>query len=156
MEQSPEYGKEFSYPNESQVCAVMELENGVVGNFALNGDSVLQDQAMFTVYGTKGILKLTDPNQFGGKNVYMPNSYDFASPAVWEEVDNTFAYEENSRGIGPSEMADAILSGRKNRADKEMAYHVLDVIDTMMKSSESGRFEEVASTCGRPEALESN
>ena len=86
----------------------------------------------------------------------MPNSYDFASPAVWEEVDNTFAYEENSRGIGPSEMADAILSGRKNRANKEMAYHVLDVIDTMMKSSESGRFEEVASTCGRPEALESN
>ncbi len=156
VEQSPEYGKEFSYPNESQVCAVMELENGVVGNFALNGDSVLQDQAMFTVYGTKGILKLTDPNQFGGKNVYMPNSYDFASPAVWEEVDNTFAYEENSRGIGPSEMADAILSGRKNRANKEMAYHVLDVIDTMMKSSESGRFEEVASTCGRPEALESN
>lgn len=156
VEQSPEYGKEFSYPNESQVCAVVELESGVKGNFALNGDSVLQDQAMFTVYGTKGILKLTDPNQFGGKNMFMANSYDFSSPSVWEEVDNTFAHEENSRGIGPSEMADAILSGRKNRACKEMAYHVLDVIDTMMKSSESGRFEEVASTCERPEALEAD
>lgn len=153
VEQSPEYGKEFSYPNESQVCAVMELENGVMGNFALNGDSVLQDQAMFTVYGTKGILKLTDPNQFGGKNVFMANSYDFSSPSAWEEIENTFAYEENSRGIGPSEMADAIFSGRKNRASKELAYHVLDVIDTMMKSSDSGRFEEVASTCERPETL---
>lgn len=154
-EQSPEYGKEFAYPNESQVCAVIELESGVMGNFALNGDSVLQDQAMFILYGTKGILKMTDPNQFGGKNVFMANSYDFSKPPVWEEVDNTFAHEENSRGIGPSEMADAILSGRKNRAGKEMAYHVLDIIDKMMKSSDSGHFEKVESTCRRPEAMTS-
>lgn len=153
MEQSPEYGKEFSYPNESQVCAVMELENGVRGNFALNGDSVLQDQAEFIIYGTKGILKMNDPNGFGGKNIFMANSYDISRQPVWEEIDNVCGYEENSRGIGPSEMADAILSGRRNRASKEMAYHVLDVIDTMMKSSDSGRFEEVASTCERPERL---
>ncbi len=151
--QSPEFGQEFSYPNESQVFAVVELENGVTGNFALNGDSVLADQAMFTIYGTKDILKLTDPNQFGGKNTFMANSYDFANQPAWEEIDNVFPYEENSRGIGPAEMADAILTGRKNRADKEMAYHVLDVIDAMMKSSDSGRFEEVNSTCERPLSL---
>lgn len=151
--QSPEFGQEFSYPNESQVFAIVELENGVTGNFALNGDSVLADQAMFTIYGTKGILKLTDPNQFGGKNTFMANSYDFANQPAWEEIENVFPYEENSRGIGPAEMADAILTGRKNRADKEMAYHVLDVIDAMMKSSDSGRFEEVNSTCARPLAL---
>ncbi len=154
LPQSPEYGKEFSYPNESQVFAVIEMENGIMGNFALNGESVLADQAMFTVYGTKGILKLTDPNQFGGKNVFMANSYDMSKEFVWEEIDNVFPHEDNSRGIGPSEMADAILCGRKNRAAKEMAYHVLDVIDTMMKSSDSGRFEEVASGCERPAALE--
>lgn len=153
IEQSPEYGKEFSYPNESQVCAVMELENGIRGNFALNGDSVLQDQHVFMIYGTRGILKMCDPNGFGGKNIFMANSYDPSKEPVWEEVDNVHGYEENSRGIGPSEMADAILSGRKNRANEEMAYHVLDVIDTMMKSSESGRFEEVASTCGKPKLL---
>lgn len=153
LPQSPEYGKEFSYPNESQVAAVMELENGVMGNFALNGDSVIADQAIFYIYGTKGMLKLTDPNQFGGKNLFLANSSDFANPAVWTEVENTFPHEENSRGIGPSEMADAILSGRKNRASKEMAYHVLDIIDKMMKSSESGCFEQVPSSCVKPEAL---
>lgn len=150
---SPEYGKEFSYPNESQVTAVLEMESGVTGNFALNGDSALADQAQFLLYGTKGILKLTDPNQFGGKNRFLANSYDFANPPVWEEVENTFAHEENSRGIGPSEMASAILSGGKNRAGKEMAYHVLDIIDRMMVSSDSGRFEAVASTCDRPEPM---
>ncbi|MCM1134259.1 MAG: Gfo/Idh/MocA family oxidoreductase [Clostridium sp.] len=154
LPQSPEYGKEFSYPNESQVTAVLELENGVAGNFALNGDSILVDQSQFILYGTKGILKLTDPNQFGGKNLFMANGYDFENPPAWEEVENTFAHEENSRGIGPSEMADAILSGRKNRASKEMAYHVLDIIDKMMKSSDSGSFEAVESTCAKPEPME--
>lgn len=151
--QSPEYGQAFSYPNESQVCAVVELESGVMGNFALNGDSVLGDQAMFAIYGTEGILRLTDPNQFGGQNTFMANYCDFSHTPVWEEVENVFPYAENSRGIGPAEMADAILSGRKNRASKEMAYHVLDVVDTMMRSSGSGRFEEVGSTCERPEAM---
>lgn len=151
--QSPEYGKEFSYPNESQVTAIMELESGVTGNFALNGDSVIADQAVFYIYGTKGILRLTDPNQFGGKNLFLANSCDFSNPAVWVEVENQFPHEENSRGIGPSEMADAILCGRKNRAGKEMAYHVLDIIDKMMKSSESGCFEAVSSTCSKPEAM---
>lgn len=153
LPKSPEYGKEFSYPNESQVTAVLDLESGVTGNFALNGDSALADQAQFLIYGTKGILKLTDPNQFGGKNRFLANSYDFANPPAWEEVENTFAHEENSRGIGPSEMADAILSGGKNRASKEMAYHVLDIIDRMMVSSDSGRFEAVASTCEKPEPM---
>lgn len=153
MPQSPEYGKEFSYPNESQVAAVLELESRVSGNFALNGDSVIADQAQFLIYGTKGILKLTDPNQFGGKNMLLANSYDFANPPAWTEVENVFAHEENSRGIGPSEMAAAILSGEKNRAGKEMAYHVLDIIDKMMVSSDSGRFEAVDSTCEKPKPL---
>ena len=96
MPQSPEYGKEFSYPNESQVAAVLELESGVTGNFALNGDSVIADQAQFLIYGTKGILKLTDPNQFGGKNMLLANSYDFANPPVWTEVENVFAHAETA------------------------------------------------------------
>ncbi len=68
-------------------------------------------------------------------------------------MENVFAHEENSRGIGPSEMAAAILSGEKNRASKEMAYHVLDIIDKMMVSSDSGRFEAVDSTCEKPKPL---
>ncbi|MCI9341791.1 MAG: hypothetical protein HFI01_02190 [Lachnospiraceae bacterium] len=34
-----------------------------------------------------------------------------------------------------------------------MAYHVLDIICQMMKSSEKGAFERVGSTCGRPGAF---
>lgn len=144
---SPEFGEKFEYLNESQVTAVLQMENGVAGSFALNGDSNLQDMAYFRIYGTKGMLKLTDPNGFGGDVIFIPNSLEGLKEQVLE---NTFAYSENSRGVGVSEMADAILSGRKNRAAKETAYHVLDIISQIMKSSETGAFEKVESTCTIP------
>ena len=130
---SPEYGQEFDYSNESQAFTILEMKNGVTGTFCVNGDSTINDQAVFTIYGKKGILKLVDPNNF--------------------VLDYGFAYSENSRGLGPSEMAEAIAEGRLNRANAKMAYHVLDVIDQIMKSAKSGAFEKVPSTCERPAAM---
>ena len=150
---SPEYGQQYLYPNESQTAAVIQMENGIIGDFLLNGDSILKDLADFTIYGTKGVLKLADPNQFGGKIVLISDSHDWSAENEVIVLENIFAYSENSRGIGPAEMADAIQSGRKNRANKEMAYHVLDTICRMMDSSESGAFVKVESTCERPEAF---
>lgn len=144
------YGEEFRYPNESQVTAVLELENGVSGSFVLNGDSAIRDLAVFYIYGTKGVLRLTDPNQFGGDVLYIPSSFD-RQGNMGTVLENSFAYSDNSRGVGPAEMADAIAQGRGHRACKEMAYHVLEVIECMMRSSESGRFETVLSRCERPE-----
>ena len=53
-------------PNESQVNAILQMENGVTGTLHIDADSVTEDQAYFTIYGTGGILFLTDPNQFCG------------------------------------------------------------------------------------------
>lgn len=143
---SPKYGQEYSYPNESMVTSVIQLENGITGSFSLNGDSIMQDQAIFVIYGTKGILKLSDPNQFGGDIRFLPNNYDWNAQTEETVLENDFPYKENSRGIGPSEMADAIYHNRKNIANKELAYHVLDIICQMKKSSDTHRFEKVEST----------
>lgn len=151
---TPGYGREYEYRNESQAAAAMELKNGVFGTFVLNGDSILQDQAEFMIYGTKGILKLSDPNQFGGEVILMASDSKQWEATTKKAVHYTDAFSENSRGIGPAEMASAIIEGRPNRANKEMAYHVLDVISQMIASSESGRFEEVLSECERPAVLE--
>ena len=126
---SPEYGQEFDYSNESQAFTILEMKNGVTGTFCVNGDSTINDQAVFTIYGKKGILKLVDPNNFGGDIVYIPGVKDWTQQAVPEVLDYGFAYSENSRGLGPSEMAEAIAEGRLNRANAKMAYHVLDTID---------------------------
>ena len=150
---APECGQSFRYDNESQVSAVLQTRSGISGVFSLNGDSVRRDRAVFLLYGTDGILKLTCPDEFGGDVVLLPNvSADDPQPAP-VKLDFGFDFDQDSRGVGPAEMADAILSGRPNRASKEMAYHVLDTIQQIMKSSAQQAFVDVPSTCTRPEPL---
>ena len=50
-------------------------------------------------------------------------------------------------------MADAILTGRPNRASAEMAYHVLEVLTVLLNGGESGSFADIASSCTKPEPL---
>lgn len=151
---SPEFGQEMDTPNESRISAVLELENGVSGTFHGDCDSVLTDQAYFAVFGQNGILYLTDPNQFGGEVKFLPKSTDPRNPEPPRVLENRFGYNENSRGLGPALMAEAILSGSKNRTDKSLAGHVAEVLNAILESGRTNRFVEVHSTCERPEAME--
>lgn len=153
VEESPEYGQPYEYDNESQIFSILEMKNGVRGTFSLNGDSVINDQALFTIYGKKGVLKLPDPNCFGGDVFYIPAANGFDDHIEPQRLDYGFAYQENSRGIGPSDMAAAICEGREHRASGEMAYHVLDVIEQIMNSGKQGAFVQISSKCQRPKPL---
>lgn len=150
---SPQFGEMMDTPNESQVSAVIQLKNGICGTFHIDADCAMADQAYFAVYGTKGILYLTDPNQFGGSVKYLPTVLDPRNPAEITELWNFSQYSENSRGIGPAEMADAIFEGRPNRASKEMAHHVLEALNGIMQGGDSGVFVDITSTFEMPEPL---
>lgn len=137
----PEYQKSFSYPNEGQVTALLRTRNGVSGTFTLNGESIGKDLTVFSIYGKNGVLKLANPNFFGGALELLLADQD---P---QQIESTLPYGDNCRGIGPSEMVDAIRAGRVNRASKELSYHVLDVIESIMESSRSRCFVDVHSDC---------
>ena len=147
---SPQFGQMMDTPNESQVSAVLQLKNGICGTLHMDADCVMADQAYFAIYGTKGILYLTDPNQFGGSVKFLPNASDPRNPVQATELCGFSQYAENSRGIGPAEMAEAIFEGRPNRASKEMAYHVLEALSGILESSERGAFVDIVSTCDIP------
>lgn len=149
--QSPEFGQTYEYPNESQVSAIVELRSGVMGTFCLNGDTAIDDLSVFLVYGSKGILRLGNPNEFGGSVSFLPNRAVVSGGE--QKIDYGFDFSDNCRGVGPSEMASAILEGRGARASSELAYHILEIICKMERSSESGMFEAVDSTCRLPEPM---
>ena len=152
----PEYGNPIHNPNESQVSAIIQLENGVSGTLHIDSDTEAMDQHYYAIYGTKGVLYCSDPNGFGGEVKLLHSEFNPGkpwSPAELTTLPNHFAHAENSRGIGPSEMADAILTGRPNRASAEMAYHVLEVLTVLLNGGESGSFADIASSCTKPEPL---
>ena len=137
VEGTPDFGKEYAFPNEAQVTAILRMESGVVGTLTLNGESIPEDLCHFRIYGEKGVLALPDPNRFGGP--VRVNRPGFG----WEELANDLPFSENSRGLGPSEMVQAMEEGRPNTASKERALHVLAVMEAIMESSQTRRFEPV-------------
>jgi hypothetical protein len=104
---------------------------GAAGTLHFNHDSVMDDQAFFALYGTKGILYLPDPNAFGGEVRFLPAGASFDDNPAAQVLDCPFDYSDNSRGLGPADMARAILDDRPHRASAEMACHVLEVVDAI-------------------------
>ena len=156
FELSPNFGKTFDSPNESQFYSVLELENGVTGTLSINADSVFFDQTYFAVYGNRGILYLACPDHFQGEIYLYENTYDFSKAERPERVklEIPFGFNRESRGVGVADMAYAILSNREIRASGTRAIHVLDVQECMEASHKSnGAFVEVKSTCKRSEPL---
>jgi hypothetical protein len=50
-------------------------------------------------------------------------------------------------------MALAIGENRPHRASGTLAYHVLEVMTSIMESGKTGKRQEIKSACPRPEAL---
>ena len=151
---SPEYGQWFDSPNESEVSAILRMRSGISGTIHLNGDSNTREEANFVILGTKGMLYLTDPNAFGGTMRFLPNILDFNAPDAFEALPKGNPYCENERGLGPAEMAAAILrSGPTFRTSKELGLHVLEVLQGMLTSGKKGSFCSIKTDCSIPEAF---
>ena len=139
VEGTPDFGKEYAFDNEAQVTAILRMESGVVGTFTINGETLDDDGDLlqFRLYGEKGVMALPNPNFFGG-----PVRVTHAG-LNWEEVPNDLPYSDNSRGLGPAEMAQAMEEGRANMASKEQALHVVSVMEAIIESTKKRCFVPV-------------
>lgn len=143
------YGKKIPVEIPTHVAGNMKFHNGVIAtmitSFDIFGGS---DLPSIEIYGTEGTLQVPDPNSFGG-----PVRYRRTGEREWTEQPLLFGYEENTRGIGPADMAYAILKGREHRASGELAYHVLEAMWAFHESNDSLQYYEMKSTCSRPAPL---
>jgi predicted dehydrogenase len=102
------------------------------------------------IWGTAGSLQVPDPNTFGGVIRYRRAGQD-----AWSEVPHLFGHAENSRGLGLSDLASAVLEGRAPRAGADLTLHVLELMHGFHLSSASRRQYKVKHKCRRPEPLSS-
>jgi len=58
----------------------------------------------------------------------------------WSQIPLINDYVEDSRGLGVTEMAEAIEQGRPHRASAELAYHVLDIMHGIHEAAEEGKY----------------
>jgi predicted dehydrogenase len=132
----------------THVTGVLEFSGGAVGTIITSFDVYSHTLPCIEIYGTEGTLRVPDPNTFGGP-VYLRRFRG----EEWYQIPLINSYAENSRGLGITEMAEAIEAGRPHRASAELAYHVLDIMHGIHEASASGKYYKLKSKCKRPDAL---
>ena len=126
------FGERYPIESEDIMAGTLQFECGTVGTMLFDANSVfiIPEKPSMVVFGTLGVMHMADPNRFGGEVRVILKGND--EPLVMQQ---SHAYSDECRGIGVAEMAWSIRTGRKNRASKEMAYHALEVLHGIVKSS---------------------
>jgi predicted dehydrogenase len=144
----PKYGANIEVEVPTHVAGVIDFRNNAVGTIITSFDVWGAQLPRMEIYGTEGTLSVPDPNTFGGPVRLMRSGSE-----VWSEVPLSHRYAENSRALGVADMALALRSGRAQRANGDMAYHVLEAMHAFHAASKKGRAIRLKSKCKRPEPI---
>ncbi|WP_078544678.1 Gfo/Idh/MocA family protein [Litchfieldia alkalitelluris] len=144
----PKHGESIHVETPTHIAGLIDFQNGAIGSIITSFDVWGTRLPHIEIYGSKGSLYVPDPNTFGGP-VYVRK----AGESSEVEVPLTHGYTDNSRGLGVADMANAMMTGKTHRANGEMAYHVLDVMQAFLDSSDQGSHIELSSSCKRPSPL---
>jgi predicted dehydrogenase len=147
----PKYGETIMVDVPTHIAGTMDFACGAIATMVTSFDVWGHHLPCLELHGTEGSLSMPDPNTFGG-----PVLVKRGREGEWKEVPLTHGYAENSRGLGPADMACAIRSGRAHRASGELAYHVLDVMHAFHDSANRGTHVKLKSKCKRPEPMPMN
>jgi predicted dehydrogenase len=141
----PLNGTEIQVDVPTHIAGTLDFAGGAVGTIITSFDGYRHTLPAIEIYGTEGSLRVPDPNSFGGP-VYVSRFHAEA----WSEIPLLKDYADNSRGLGLTDMAEAISEGRPHRASGELAYHVLEVMHGIHDASAQGTYYNLKSTCTRP------
>lgn len=137
----------------THASGTLEFHSGAIITAVFSFDVIAADHSPIQLYGSKGSVKVPDPNTFAGP---VERFIAGEEPRGWKSVEISRPYIENMRSIGVADMANAILDQRPHRASGALACHVLEVMHAFDLSSESGRSVEIQSKPDRPVALPSS
>ncbi len=153
---------------------IVDLSSGVIGNVNMSFDIWKSNLPGIEIYGTEGSIFVPDPNMFGGpvkvfRSAGLVQRVKTQCHTPFEKImalhgpstDEFLTTEEllypaedtersNMRGLGLSDMAQAIIDGRPNRANGELARHVVEALLAFDASENKGSIYQMTTCCERP------
>ncbi|HEY0124202.1 MAG TPA: Gfo/Idh/MocA family oxidoreductase [Rhizobium sp.] len=150
----PMTGQSITVETLTTVNALLSFTNGAEIVFASSWDAWNNSMPHIELHGEKGTLRVPDPNYFGGtvQLARSPSGWEnistaempYGAPHGWPDYPEIADY----RGLGLSDMAEAIKKGTPHRCDGEMALHVLEVLIAILNASQSGQALVINATKG--------
>ena len=146
---APNAGQKIPVNTPTHITGTLEFVSGVIGTLITSFDVWHHHLPCIEIYGTEGSLNVPDPNTFGGLV-----SLRRANDDVWHEIPLTHGYTKSSRGLGLADMVSAMRENRIHRANGTMAYHVLEITESLLRSSLEGLHIPLNSSCEQPAPFE--
>jgi predicted dehydrogenase len=156
----PRYGEKIKVTTPTTIYALLEFANGAVVTLNTSWDVWKHGHAPIELYGEEGSLFVPDPNFFGGEVRYTKHADFVKKLPKWKhplQVPNQMHSQgamANYRTVGLADMAIAIGEGRPHRCSMEMALHAVDVMTSILRSGETGKFVDLETSCERPASLD--
>ncbi|SDU63034.1 Gfo/Idh/MocA family protein [Jiangella alkaliphila] len=128
----PRAGEEVPVEVLSHVTGVLTHASGALSTVTMSFDAVATRAEPIEVHGPDGSLVVPDPNRFDGDVLLRRLDGD-----GWEPLPVSAGYRHGGRGLGVAELMTAPTAGAA-RASGTLALHVLDVMESMLRSAATG------------------
>ncbi|HEY5221631.1 MAG TPA: Gfo/Idh/MocA family oxidoreductase [Microbacteriaceae bacterium] len=142
----PREGEAIPVDVDTHVTGVLRHESGALSTIVMSFDVVASRASNIEVHGPAGSIIVPDPNGFDGSVLLHELGGE------WHTLAPSAGYRDASRGYGIADLA-TTAPDRMPRANGDLAYHVLDVMTSLLTSAASGRSVVVESSCERPAAV---
>ncbi|MGF1474658.1 MAG: Gfo/Idh/MocA family protein [Geminicoccaceae bacterium] len=156
----PLAGHKIAVEVSTTVNGILAFRSGASIALSASWDVWKHKRLPFELYGTDGSLLVPDPNFFGGVPEMTKDDGDWEPVAIDAHPFGQPNREMRSgsavadyRAIGVIDMAGAIKQGRPHRANGTLALHVLEVLESLERSSVDGRHIAIETLVERPQAV---
>ncbi len=147
----PKKGEWMDVEIPTHLTGIIDYDCGLVATTMFSFDCMGKHKLpCIEIYGTEGSLTIPDPNFHHGE-IFHRDLYAENETSV--PLKHTY---EVTRGIGPVDMAAAILAGRSSRACGVLAYHVLEIMESFEISSANRASVDIKSSFSKPELMPHN
>ncbi|HKS00804.1 MAG TPA: Gfo/Idh/MocA family oxidoreductase [Arthrobacter sp.] len=144
----PRAGETVPVNIDSHVTGVLVHASGALSTLFMSFDAVKSKSPNIEIHGERGSLVVPDPNHFDGDvQLFALGAED------WQTLPVSAGYADSGRGFGIADLA-ATPPGSEPRAGGQLAYHALEVMESVLASAKSGSSVQIQSTAARPEAVE--
>jgi predicted dehydrogenase len=155
----PKRGTRFKVGTPTSVLSLLEFDCGANVTFGASWDVFRHSSHPIEFHGTKGSLRLPDPDNFGGVVALSDGG------CAWDETDTSALPfgaanwpveapdRANYRMVGLADLARALIEGRAPRASGDLALHVLEVMEAILRAGETGIAQAVPGTIAQPREL---
>ncbi|MEZ5865877.1 MAG: Gfo/Idh/MocA family oxidoreductase [Geminicoccaceae bacterium] len=147
----PRAGETVAVDCTTHIAGTLGFVSGAIVQVAMSFEVRGHRHTPIEIYGSRGSMLVPDPNRFDG--TVEAGARQRRTGRVAEDADHARLRRRQSPHHRPRRHGGGDPGGRPHRASGELAFHVLEVMEGLVRSAEGDGSVTIASRCARPAPL---